>query len=345
MIPVAQAREKHKNKTELMAGTNRQRIWSQNMSFCFFLMYFLIEEEERWLQRHRWLIYLPLRESRCETRPLYCRVNLAVPVLQNFFNPDDTRRDFRLSRESLEVLLDLLNQERQHGWGATIETLVFLFWLTSGASYRVVSRVFGIRHKVIYLPKTADDLVAVTRGFAGLARHRAFRKAAGAIGGCHVRIKPPSGPDGQCYKNRKLFASIIMQAVCDHQGSFIDMYVAWPGLVHDSRVLRHSPLYGRAIYPPPGYFILADGHTHHRACVWDDEDEVQGPLPPSAGGALHLCATGAGDIMAPEGEVLDDMSEDEGENGLEAVSGAPWQDQLSAEVSALEEGLVDHDYL
>lgn len=60
---------------------------------------------------------------------------------------------------------------------------------------------------------------------------------------------------------------------------------------------------------------------------------------------LHNICLGAGDIMAPEDEVLDDMSEDEGENGLEAVSGAPWRDQLSAEVSALEEGLVDHEYL
>ncbi|XP_034533111.1 putative nuclease HARBI1 [Notolabrus celidotus] len=212
------------------------------------------------------------------TRHLYCRINLAVPVLQRFFGQGDTRPDFRLSKESLAVLLDLLQQERRHGWGATIETLVFLFWLASGASYRVVSRVFGIprstvhrivhrvtaevvavRHKVICLPKTAEDLAAVTHGFAGLARQAAFGKAAGAIDGCHVRIKPPSGPDGHCYKNRKLFYSIILQAVCDHQGCFIDTYVGWPGSVHDSRVLRHSPLYRRAIYPPPGHFILADG--------------------------------------------------------------------------------------
>ncbi|KAJ4943705.1 hypothetical protein JOQ06_006203 [Pogonophryne albipinna] len=137
-------------------------------------------------------------------RPLYCRVNLSVPVLDRFFNDQDTRPDFRLSRESLNVLLDLLGQDRRHGWGATIETLVFLFWLASGASCRVVSRVFGmprstvhrivhrvteevvaIRHQVIHLPRTAEDLEAVSRGFAGLARHRAFRKAAGAIDGCH----------------------------------------------------------------------------------------------------------------------------------------------------------------
>ncbi|XP_038132030.1 protein ALP1-like [Cyprinodon tularosa] len=50
-----------------------------------------------------------------------------------------------------------------------------------------------------------------------------------------------------------------MQAVCDHQGRFIDTYVGWPGSVHDSRVLRHSPLYRQSVYPPPGYFLVADG--------------------------------------------------------------------------------------
>ncbi|KAF3842836.1 hypothetical protein F7725_001685 [Dissostichus mawsoni] len=83
--------------------------------------------------------------------------------------------------ESLNALLDLLGQERRHSWGATIETLVFLFWLACGTSYRVVSRAFGmprttvhrivhrvteevvaIRHQVIYLPRTAEDLEAGT---------------------------------------------------------------------------------------------------------------------------------------------------------------------------------------
>ena len=60
---------------------------------------------------------------------------------------------------------------------------------------------------------------------------------------------------------------------------------------------------------------------------------------------LHNICLGADDIVPPEDEVQDIMPEDEGEEGLEAVSGAPWRDRLSAEVSALEEGIPDHDYL
>nr|XP_054593251.1 putative nuclease HARBI1 [Nothobranchius furzeri] len=244
----------------------------------FLIISLLLEELQEKYRRRRHFILLRLRSNNEQTRPRYCRINLSVPVLDRFFNQQDPRPDFRLSRESLSVLLNLLNQDRRHGWGATIETLVFLFWLSSGASYRVVSSAFGIprstvhrivhrvteevvaiRHQVIHLPKTPEDLEVVSQGFAGLARHRAFVKAAGAIDGCHIRIKPPSGPDGHCYRNRKLFPSIILQAVCDHQGRFIDTYVGWPGSVHDSRVLRHSPLYRQSVYPPPGHFILADG--------------------------------------------------------------------------------------
>ncbi|CAJ1087248.1 protein ALP1-like isoform X1 [Xyrichtys novacula] len=332
-----------------------------------------------------------------QTGPLNCRLHTGVPVLQQFFAGDDTREDFRLSRESLAVLLDLLHQDRRHGWGATIETLVLLFWLARGASYPVVSRVFGmprstvhrivhrvteevvaIRHRVIYLPRSADDLAAITRGFAGLARHRAFLKAAGAIDGCHVRIKPPSGPDGHCYINRKLFASVIMQAVCDHQGSFIDTYVGWPGSVHDARVLRHSPLYRQNIYPPPGHFILADSGypclqhplpliTPYRLpvlgvgarfvierafgmmkirfrAIFIKALEIHHTFMPqviTACAVLHNICLGAGDTMAPEEDVQDGMPGDEVEDRLEAVSGARWRNRLSAEVSALEE--VDHD--
>lgn len=109
----------------------------------------------------------------------------------------------------MTALLNLLNQERRHGWGALIEALVFLFWLASGAAYRVVSRVFTIprstvhhivhrvtevvvatRHQVIHLPRTPEDLDAMSMF---------------------------SGSEGQCYRNRKLFPSIILQEVCDHQ--------------------------------------------------------------------------------------------------------------------------------
>ena len=94
---------------------------------------------------------------------MYCRINLTVPVLDRYFNGQDTKTDFRLGREALAVLLDLLGQERSHGWGATIETLVFLFWLASGTSYRVVSRVFGMPRSTVHriVHRVTEEVVAI----------------------------------------------------------------------------------------------------------------------------------------------------------------------------------------
>ncbi len=65
---------------------------------------------------------------------------------------------FGLSGETLTVLLDLQRS-------ATIQTLVFLFCLASGTSYRVVSRVLDmphstVIHQAIHLLKTPEHMEA-----------------------------------------------------------------------------------------------------------------------------------------------------------------------------------------
>jgi len=58
--------------------------------------------------------------------------------------------------------------------------------------------------------------------FAG---HEGFRRAVGAINGCHIRIVRPAESQKKSYINRKLFLSIIMQSVCDAKRTFFFMCV------------------------------------------------------------------------------------------------------------------------
>ncbi len=84
---------------------------------------------------------------------------------------------------------------------------VFVFWLASATSYRVVSRAFDIPQSTVHdivhrvankivspsiVSPAVEELQEVGDGFAHLAGSAAFKNAVGSIDGCQVRIKPPS---------------------------------------------------------------------------------------------------------------------------------------------------------
>ncbi|KAK0147771.1 putative nuclease HARBI1 [Merluccius polli] len=187
----------------------------------------------------------------------YAVINTALPLLTIYLDPqEDPKRDFCLSRDAINMLKALLDIKKSHGWEPDLEVLLFLYWLAHGASYSVVSRAFGVPktsvfravHKVagkivekrshcITLPKP-HELEATGAGFAALAQNEAFEK-----------IKAPAGPASIDYTNRKLFHSIQLQAVCDSGGRFLDTFTGYPGSVHDTRVLKNSPLYINQLYP------------------------------------------------------------------------------------------------
>lgn len=49
-----------------------------------------------------------------------------------------------------------------------------------------------------------------------------------------------------------------MQAVCDHERKIIDLFIGYPGSVHDSRVFRNSPLKNTLGEKCGHYFLLGD---------------------------------------------------------------------------------------
>jgi len=81
----------------------------------------------------------------------------------------DPDPDFRLSREALTVILDLLKSEWQNGWGATIKTLVYLIPLSTTFSTGLLMRWWPFTTKYFTSQNTPEDLCL---GFAGMARHR-----------------------------------------------------------------------------------------------------------------------------------------------------------------------------
>ena len=73
-----------------------------------------------------------------------------------------------------------------------------------------------------------------------------FPQVAGAIDGTHIPIVCPQENPSDYY-NRKGFYSILMQALVDFRGLFMDVYIGWPGKVHDARVFTNSSIYRKGV--------------------------------------------------------------------------------------------------
>ena len=89
---------------------------------------------------------------------------------------------------------------------------------------------------------SGNDLKAVVDGFSS---KWGFPQCVGAIDGSHIPIIAPK-ENTTDYFNRKKQHSIVLQAVVDHEYKFIDVYVGWPGSVHDdARVLTNSSVFAK----------------------------------------------------------------------------------------------------
>ena len=140
---------------------------------------------------------------------------------------------------------------------AVDERLAIASWfLARGCDFHTIGHLFGVSKASVclivkevcsalvqLLPQfttipTVAALTEVIKGFEQLG----FPSCAGAIDGTHIPIVSPSECPADYY-NRKGWHSVIMQGLVDHKGRFMDIYIGWPGRVHDARVFANSGLF------------------------------------------------------------------------------------------------------
>jgi hypothetical protein len=188
-------------------------------------------------------------------------------VANSTFTPHDWQENFRMSRATFLYLCNELRTSVEKNdtvmrRAIPVEQRVALtlWFLSTNADFRTVGHLFGVSKATVclvtkqvcaaivkvLLPKyikfpTGDGLRQVVDGF----KHKwDFPQCAGAVDGTHIPVVSPAEYPADYY-NRKGWHSVLMQGAVNHLGLFVDVYVGWPGRVHDARVFANSTLYAK----------------------------------------------------------------------------------------------------
>ncbi|XP_062588387.1 uncharacterized protein LOC134250044 [Saccostrea cucullata] len=174
--------------------------------------------------------------------------------LMNLLGPKfGPMKSVSLEKRSLACLWFLGNTETFRSvadrFGMSKETLHFLL-----AQFNGIFKSHKFLNTFISWPTTDVELSNLAEKFSQRA---GFPDAVGAIDGTYIPISGPS-EYRDSYICRKGFAAMHLQAVCGPDLKFLDVFSAYPGSVHDTRVYRNSPLFQVLQDLPPKFHLLGD---------------------------------------------------------------------------------------
>ena len=145
----------------------------------------------------------------------------------------------------------------------TIRSVSDRFNVTKSSVFRIVRRIChaivnNLAAQFISWP-SRERLKKVEEQFQ---RKKGLPNCIGSNDGTHIPIKAPYD-NAEQYVNRTKFHSIQLQGVCDADRFFTDVYCAYPGPVHDARVLRNSSLNqdaenSESVLFPESTYIIGD---------------------------------------------------------------------------------------
>lgn len=205
----------------------------------------------------------------------------------------DFRNHFRLNRSTVKFLLDLYKEDNPptFTWGGrpkvgpSKEMHLFIWFVSNTETYRQLGDRFGIGRGTCcqVVKKVSSWLVKISSQFIfwpGKEEQSDIKytfkevhkmpNALGIIDCSHIKINQPkiSPRDYFCYKKHY---SIKLQAICDSQMMFRDIYVGEPGSLHDVRVFRRSPFFTQVMgnyknfFPENSYML---GDSAYQPTAW-----------------------------------------------------------------------------
>ena len=182
------------------------------------------------------------------------------------------RREFRVTPTTFEFIVDLVRgqlEKHRTNFRQSIciqkRVAVAIWRLSTGNSYRTISKVFGIgkatviaicrdfnneltrvAHQFINFPENGRETGTAIQSFQRFC-NCVIPQVLGAIDGTHIEILSPDCLSKVDYFSRKLKFTINTQAVIGSNYMFLDVSTGYPGSIHDARMLRASSLFHNAV--------------------------------------------------------------------------------------------------
>uniref|UniRef100_A0A8D0CDG2 KRAB domain-containing protein n=1 Tax=Salvator merianae TaxID=96440 RepID=A0A8D0CDG2_SALMN len=168
---------------------------------------------------------------------------------------------FRMSRATFFEIVEQLRptlQRRRTNMREPISVekrvAIAIWWLANNAFYRTVAERFGVGRstvakivvevclaiELVLLQQTVHlgDVRMIMDGFENLG----FPHCVGACDRTHINILSPIRQNTD-FINRKNFFPVILHAMVDHCGRFIDVEIGWSGKKPDASIFRNTALW------------------------------------------------------------------------------------------------------
>lgn len=186
------------------------------------------------------------------------------------YSEEEFRRRFRMSKQSVRFIYDLIGIELEPLVHRTItisgmdKLLLTLRYYATGSFIHVVSDFYGVsessvcsiipivsrkiaalRNEFIRMPSTPEEINTAKQEFFTIAK---MPMVIGIMDGTLIKIQEVGGVQNkQDLFCRKQFYALNVQGICNAREMFIDIVARWPGSVHDEIIFINSSVFERFI--------------------------------------------------------------------------------------------------
>ncbi|KAI4463184.1 hypothetical protein MML48_4g00006682 [Holotrichia oblita] len=153
------------------------------------------------------------------------------------------------------------------------QLLITLSMLSSQNVFRCIPEQYNVSKSTawLYVHKICEILAKLSKNYikwptgievfktmSEFQKRQGFTNVIGAVDGSHIPITPPKKQQ-KAYFNRNKYHSIILQAVCNANYIFTDVFAGFPGSAHDARVFRNSDV-GKKLQENPAAVCPHNSH-------------------------------------------------------------------------------------